>query len=105
MNKEAQRGNNDFREICKLLRDRNFLKQEAIMDKLEKLIDVLNKLEEANIYFQLGRVRNGSVLVEAAVPGQLWEIEFSRDGSIDVEVYKSDGNLFDEKQLEVLFKD
>jgi len=75
------------------------------VDKLEKLIDFLNKLEEAKIYFRLGRIREESILVEASVPGQLWEIEFLRDGSIDIQIYKSDGNLFDEKQLERLIKD
>jgi len=75
------------------------------MDKLEKLIEFLNKLEKANIYFQLGRIREESILIEATVPGQLWEIEFLRDGSVDVQIYKSDGNLLDEKQLDALIKD
>ena len=38
------------------------------------------------------------------VPGQRWEVEFS-DKDIRVEKFISDGEIFDEKEIEVLFRD
>ncbi len=46
------------------------------MDTLKGLINFLNELEEKNIYYRLNKTRDGSIMVEVAVPGQRWEIEF-----------------------------
>jgi len=37
------------------------------------------------------------------VPGQHWEVEFFEDGSIEIEVFESDGEIYDEKKLNELF--
>jgi hypothetical protein len=37
------------------------------------------------------------------VPGQHWEVEFFEDGSIEIEVLESDGEIYDEKKLNELF--
>lgn len=42
-------------------------------------------------------------MVEIAVPGQRWEVEFFADGNIEVEKFISDGTLFDKSELETLF--
>jgi hypothetical protein len=42
-------------------------------------------------------------MVLIIVPGQYWEVEFFGDGSIEVEVYESDGEIYDEKKLDELF--
>lgn len=70
-----------------------------------KLHDFLNKLEERKIYYKLNKVRSESIMVEIAVPGQRWEVEFMDDGSIEIEKFMSDGGaLYDEKELEYLFE-
>jgi len=70
-----------------------------------KLHDFLNKLEERKIYYKLNKVRSESIMVEIAVPGQRWEVEFMDDGSIEIEKIMSDGDaLYDEKELEYLFE-
>lgn len=66
---------------------------------MEKLIDFLNKLESANIYYRLNKVRDG-IMVEIAVPGQRWEVEFMRDGDIQVEKFLSTGEIFGEQELD-----
>lgn len=70
-----------------------------------KLHDFLNKLEERKIYYKLNKVRSESIMVEIAVPGQRWEVEFMDDGSIEIKKFMSDGDaLYDEKELEYLFE-
>lgn len=44
-------------------------------------------------------------MVEIAVPGERWEVEFMEDNTVQIERYKSDGIIKDESELEVLFKD
>lgn len=43
-------------------------------------------------------------MVEVAVPGRRWEIEFLEDGTVDVEKFKRDQDFYDAKELDVLFK-
>ena len=44
-------------------------------------------------------------MVEVAVPGQRWEVEFMEDGSVEIEKFISDGRYYDGAELEVLFRD
>jgi len=67
------------------------------------MIRFLNKLEERSIYYQLNKIRNESILIEVAVPGQRWEIEFMEDGTVEIEKFISDGGFYSDKELEVLF--
>lgn len=39
-----------------------------------------------------------------AIPGQRWEIEFMRDGEIEVERFTSDGEIGGEEWVEDLWK-
>jgi len=77
------------------------------MNGLEKLIDFLEELDNSKIYYKLNKIRD-SILVEVVVPDERWEIEFMRDGEIVIEKFKSDLNIYDEKELKNLlenFKD
>lgn len=69
---------------------------------MNELIEFLNELENRKIYYRLNKVRD-SIMVEVAVPGQRWEVEFFTDGSIDVEKFISDGTLYNKSELENLF--
>lgn len=69
---------------------------------MDKLIDFLNTLEERKIYYRLNKVSD-NILVEITVPGQRWEVEFFRDGSVQIEKFLSEGHIRDEVALEELF--
>jgi hypothetical protein len=43
-------------------------------------------------------------MVVAHAPGQYWEIEFMQDGDVDIERYRSDGEIDDETILQELFE-
>ena len=69
---------------------------------MNELLDFLDKLESNDIYYRLNKVRDG-VLVEIAVPGQRWEVEFMRDGEIQIEKFVTGGEILDETVLVELF--
>ena len=69
---------------------------------MEHLLDFLNKLEDNHIYYRLNKVRD-AILVEIAVPGARWEVEFFPDGSIEVEKFITTGVIEDASALDVLF--
>lgn len=70
-----------------------------------KINEFLNKLEEKNIYYKLGKVREEALMMEVAVPGQRWGIEFLDDGTIDIEKFLSDGEIYDKAELDTLIRD
>jgi len=74
------------------------------MNKIHELITFLNELERNSIYYRLNKIRD-SILVEVVVPGQRWEIEFMSDGTIEVEKFISNGDILDERELNVLLRD
>jgi len=74
------------------------------MDILQKLIVFLTKLDENKIYYRLNKVRD-SIMVEIAVPGQRWEVEFMSDGTMEIEKFITENKIFDEQEIEVLFRD
>lgn len=71
---------------------------------MKRLIEFLNKLEGLKIYYKLNKVRD-AIMVEIAVPGERWEVEFMEDNTVQIERYKSDGTIKDESELEILFRD
>lgn len=71
---------------------------------MERLIDFLDRLESENIYYRLNKIRD-SILVEIAVPGHRWEVEFMRDGDIQVERFMSRGKIEGEAALADLFRE
>ncbi len=71
---------------------------------MKKLIEFLNALEESGIYYKLNKVR-AAIMVEIAVPGERWEVEFMNDDTVEVEIFKSIGEIEDESVLNRLFTD
>lgn len=72
---------------------------------ISALLDFLNRLNKVKIHFRLEKSREDAILVEIAVPGERWEVEFLEDGTVDVERFKSDGDIKGEAELEILFRD
>ncbi len=60
-------------------------------NSLQKLLDFLNALDAAKIFYRLSRPRDEAIMVEVAVPGERWEVEFFADGEVAVEVFRSAG--------------
>lgn len=56
---------------------------------MTSLLELLNKLSVAGIHNTVRHSRHDAVMVEIAVPGERWEIDFLVDGSVEVEVFKS----------------
>lgn len=70
---------------------------------LAGLAAFLLRLEAAGIHFALTTVREGAVMVQVAVPGERWEVEFFPDRPPEVEIFRSDGSIGDARLLGVLF--
>lgn len=71
---------------------------------MKQLIELLNQLEERRIYYRLNKVRD-SIMVEAAIPGQRWEIEFFDDGHVEIEKFISDGTMYGADEMNRLFEE
>ena len=54
---------------------------------------LLDQFEKAKIFYTLRRVREDTIMIEAVVPGRRYEIEVFADESVEVEVFKSGGNI------------
>jgi hypothetical protein len=71
-----------------------------------RLLDFLNRLDQAHISYQLGHTRPDSVMIDISLPGWRWEVEFMTDQSIDIERYRSVAGVEnDPGLLESLFED
>lgn len=72
-------------------------------NSLANLATFLRRLEAERIHFTLTLVREGAVMVQVAVPGERWEVEFFPDRAAEVEVFRSDGSVGDSSLLKRLF--
>lgn len=61
-----------------------------------ELLDVLRSNE---IHFSMASYRDGSIMFLATIPGERWEIEVFADGSVELEVFRSGGDIYDADQL------
>ncbi|PIC66165.1 hypothetical protein CSV71_12905 [Sporosarcina sp. P21c] len=74
--------------------------------EVQKLNDFLNELEKRKVFYKLSKIRSEAIMVEIAIPGQRWEVEFMEDGTIEIEKFMSEGGvLYNEKELKNLFKE
>lgn len=69
----------------------------------KKLLRFLGRLEQAKIWYRMEHIRDETVMVWVASPGQRWEVEFFEDGHIEVERFRSADGIEDEVALESLF--
>ena len=71
---------------------------------IRSLTDFLARLRAAHIYYSLSDHTQTAIMVEIAVPGERWEVEFHEDGQIGVELFVSDGNIRGADALNSLFE-
>ncbi len=74
------------------------------MSKLSKLTKFLDRLDEADMHYTLSSVTEDAVIVAVRRDNERWELEFSGDGGIEVEVFKSDGEIGDASMIKELFE-
>jgi len=69
-----------------------------------RLLSFLNELRKGRIHYRLDQFRDDAIMVEVAVPGERWEVEFLDDGTVEVEVFRSDGTITDAGALDDLVR-
>ena len=67
------------------------------------IFQFLNLLDEKRISYRLERVRD-RLMVEIAVPGERWEVEFFEDGRIETERFVTTAEIRGEESLAELFE-
>lgn len=67
------------------------------------LLEFLERLERQRISYHLQHTRPESIMVCVAVPGERWEVEFLDDGEVEVERFRSDGQVAGAETLDSLF--
>jgi hypothetical protein len=75
------------------------------MNEMTKLIVFLCRLDKCKIHYRIEHNHNDAVMVIADVPGQKWEVEFFTDGNVEIEIFKSNGEILEESELERFFKE
>jgi hypothetical protein len=65
----------------------------------DKLTEFLDQLKLAKIHYSIEFNRDTAIMVIAVVPGERWEVEFFQDGSVEIEIFKSDGKIWDESKI------
>ena len=68
-----------------------------------RIFELLHRLDAASIHYELGRFRDDAIAILVTVPGERWEIEFMKNGAIEVERFRSTGEILDEESLTDLF--
>lgn len=71
---------------------------------LKQLVAFLQTLEANAIPYRLDSFRD-SVAVLVSIPGERWEIEFFDDAHVEVERFRSNGEITDESAFPLLFAD
>ena len=69
-----------------------------------RLLTFLNELRRGKIYYRLSQHRDDAIMVEVAVPGERWEVEFLDDGSVEAERFASDGTIRDASALDDILR-
>jgi hypothetical protein len=71
-----------------------------------QLLALLRRLGDAKIAYTLRHSRDDAIMIEVAVPGERWEIEFVDYGEsvqVEVEKFASAGEIEGERALDDLF--
>ena len=72
-------------------------------DPFRRLLSFLERLASAKIGFTIEHSRDDALMVLVYSPVGYWEVEFTADGEVEVERYRSDGLIEDDSILDQLF--
>jgi hypothetical protein len=53
------------------------------------------ELDETGTHYSLSSVRKAAVMVHVSLPGERWEVEFFEDREPEVEIFRSDGTIYE----------
>lgn len=60
------------------------------------LLDILDALDADSLSYEVSsKGRPRSLMITVSVPGRHWEIEVFEDGSIETEIFKTEGEILD----------
>jgi hypothetical protein len=65
--------------------------------------ELIARLNAARVFYTISSIRDGALLIDAALPGERWEIEVFEDGHVEIERFRSTGEIDDETALAELF--
>ena len=74
------------------------------MAKLSKLTKFLDRLDDAGIHYTLSSVEEDTITVGVRLPDERWDVGFDADGDVQVEVFRSEGDVRGAEALEDLFE-
>ena len=66
----------------------------------DNLLGFLARLGQHHVPYDLSSVRPEAIMVQFALPGERWEVEFLAGGAVEVERFRSDGQIEDESALD-----
>ena len=72
-------------------------------NQFSELIAFLQRLDEAKIHYTMEHSRDNAIQVTASAPGEYWEIEFIEDEDIEIERFRSNGEIYEAPALQELF--
>src|SRR5437867_3080907 len=72
-------------------------------NQFSRLLALLQRLDESRVSYRMEHSRDDAIMVLAYAPGEYWEIEFTADGDVDIERYRSDGRIHEESELQQFF--
>jgi hypothetical protein len=72
-------------------------------NQFHQLLAFIERLDEADITYTIEHSRDNAVQVTAFAPGEYWEIEFIENEGIEIERFRSNGEIHDESVLSELF--
>ena len=68
------------------------------------LLTFLGRLDDYRVPYALASIRPQAIMVQFALPGERWEVEFMVDGGVEVERFHSDGTIADESAFPDLWR-
>ncbi|CAN5400039.1 hypothetical protein BH11ARM2_BH11ARM2_11100 [soil metagenome] len=81
----------------------------AAPGSLAKLVEFLQELEARQLHYTIEHHSEDAVMIDVAVEDERWEFEFFIDGTVEVEVFKTQGiegeeavtRFFEENPVEI----
>ncbi|MGH7600654.1 MAG: hypothetical protein ACREOI_30220 [bacterium] len=71
-------------------------------DVFSKLMAFWADLENGKIHYTLAHQRDNAIMIAVVVPGERWEVEFCDDGSVEVERFISNREIYGEGAISEL---
>jgi len=75
-----------------------------MINDIISILKFIDKLQARKIYHRIRCTRSDAISIDVDVPGERWEIDFLEDGTVDVEIFKSDGTIYGMSKIDELFE-